>query len=173
MKSERDSKEIYLLRHGIALLPGSPGHEDKDRPLTPEGKVQIREVAKAILAMGVSFDLILSSPYLRAQQTAEIVAETLNPGFPLKFSKHLVPHGDPEILISEINRIYGSKNKILLVGHEPFLSSLISRLISGNDHCVIEMKKGGLAKLSSGKLKHGLCATLEWLIGPKHLSMLS
>gem|GEM_PF-237781 len=169
MKNERSMKEIYLLRHGIAAPPGSPHYDDRDRPLTPEGKAQIREVARALLGMGIPFDLILSSPYLRARQTAEIVHETLDPGFPLKFSQHLVPHGSAKLLTGEINRAYGSKDRILLVGHEPFLSSLILTWVAGSAHGLIEMKKGGLAKLSSLKLKCGACASLEWLMGPRQI----
>ena len=70
--------DLYLLRHGIAVEPGSPGYaKDADRPLTPEGERKLGQIAEAMEALELSFDLILSSPYVRARQTAEIVAATL------------------------------------------------------------------------------------------------
>ena len=69
---------LYLLRHGIAVEPGTPGCEkDSERPLTPKGKRQLRQIAAAMKKMDLRFDLILSSPFLRARQTAEIIAESL------------------------------------------------------------------------------------------------
>ena len=69
---------LYILRHGVATDPAA--HEfakDADRPLTPEGKRKLRQVAEAMEALELSFDLILSSPYLRARQTAEVIAAAL------------------------------------------------------------------------------------------------
>ena len=66
---------LYILRHGIAAERGTPGYaNDADRPLTPEGERKLQLVAAAIKALELGFDLILSSPYLRARQTAEVVA---------------------------------------------------------------------------------------------------
>ena len=69
---------LYILRHGIATDPAA--HEfatDAERPLTPEGKRKLRQVAEAMEALELSFDLILSSTYLRARQTAEVIAAAL------------------------------------------------------------------------------------------------
>ena len=69
---------LYLLRHGIAVEPGVTGYEpDSERPLTARGEDRLREAAKAMDALELSFDLILSSPFLRARQTAEIIARNL------------------------------------------------------------------------------------------------
>ena len=71
--------ELYILRHGIAVERGTPGYrKDADRPLTPEGKEKVHQIAEAILGMELKFDLILSSPYARAEQTAKIVAGELD-----------------------------------------------------------------------------------------------
>src|ERR1035438_4666613 len=72
---------LFILRHGIAVEPGTHGYEkDADRPLTPEGERKLLQIAEAMEALDLTFDLILSSPYLRARQTAEIVAEALRQG---------------------------------------------------------------------------------------------
>ena len=78
---------LYLLRHGIAVDPSKPGiARDAERPLLPKGKRRLRQIAEAMGALGISFDVILSSPYERAKQTAEIVAKSLKQRKRLKFS---------------------------------------------------------------------------------------
>jgi phosphohistidine phosphatase len=158
--------EIYILRHGIAVDRGTPGYKkDSDRPLTNEGEEKMHEIAKAILAMDLKFDLILSSPYVRAQQTAQIVAAELDEEVTL--TEFLVPNGNALELIRELND--GKPQRVLLVGHEPHLSGLISVLVTGESDAAIELKKGGLCKLSTDRLAFGQCATLNWLLTPKQL----
>ena len=158
--------EIYILRHGIAVERGTPGYKrDGDRPLTEEGVEKMRQIAKAMREMDLQFDVIFSSPYVRAKATADIVAETLGENVTLTDS--LPPEADPAELIDEIN---GEKpQRVLLVGHEPDLSALISTLICGKRNADIELKKGGLAKLTAETLTYGMCATLNWLLTPKQL----
>jgi len=168
------SKELYLLRHGIAAEPGTGGFtSDAERPLTPEGKSILKRTAEAMLAMGIEFDLILSSPLVRAKQTAELIRQGLGTSTEICFTDNLVLRADARELLREISENYPRKKNILLVGHEPFLSALISRLISGNDQCPIEMKKGGLCKLAVFHLKFGRCARLEWLLAPGQLTRIS
>ncbi len=97
--------ELYILRHGIAVEPGTPGYErDADRPLTPEGERKLKQIARAMEALGLSFDLILSSPYLRARQTAEIVAEVLKGRKRLELSDSLTPDGNTKKLVEQLRR---------------------------------------------------------------------
>ena len=161
--------EIYILRHGIAVDRGTPGYKkDGDRPLTEDGIEKIRQVAEAMLAMELKFDLILSSPYVRAAETAKIVAGELDEE--VTFTNFLLPEGNPLELIREIND--NKPQSVLLVGHEPDLSRLMSLLISGDSEAAIELKKGGLSKLTAEKLMFGQCATLHWLLTPKQLRSL-
>jgi len=161
--------EIYILRHGIAVDRGTPGYKkDGDRPLTEDGVQKIRQVAEAMLAMELKFDLILSSPYVRAAETAKIVAGELDEE--VTFTNFLLPEGNPLELIREIND--NKPQSVLLVGHEPDLSRLMSLLISGDSEAAIELKKGGLSKLTAEKLMFGQCATLHWLLTPKQLRSL-
>jgi phosphohistidine phosphatase len=158
--------EIYILRHGIAVERGTRGYKkDSDRPLTKEGEEKMLEIAKTLLEMDLKFDLILSSPLVRAQQTAAIVADEL--GEEVTYSDFLSPGADARELIAELND--EKPQQVLLVGHEPDLSQLISLLISGGGNAAIELKKGGLCKLTSEKLTFGQCATLNWLLTPKQL----
>ena len=165
---------LYVLRHGLAVDHGAAGYpNDKDRPLTPKGKRKLRKIANAMEALKLQFDLILSSPYTRARQTAEIVAECLNQRRKLEFSEDLVPSGSAEDLIQYLNRLKSRTEDVMLVGHEPYLSSLISLLVSGDSDCRVVMKKGGLCKLSAESLKHGRCAALEWLLTPKQMGAMA
>src|SRR5947209_8362458 len=130
--------EIYILRHGIAVERGTPGYKrDGDRPLTEEGVEKMRQIAKAMREMDLQFDVIFSSPYVRAKATADIVAETLGENVTLTDS--LLPEAVPAELIDEIND--EKPQRVLLVGHEPDLSALISTLICGNRNADIELKK--------------------------------
>ncbi len=165
--------KLYILRHGIAVEPGTPGYEtDADRPLTSEGERKMRQIAGAMEALELSFDLILSSPYLRARQTAEIVAEVLKARKKLELSDSLTPNGSTKKLVELLNSIKPSPESVLLVGHEPFLSGLISLLVSGREDFTVVMKKGGFCKLSTESLKPGHCAALEWLMTPKQMALM-
>ena len=158
--------EIYILRHGIAVERGTAGYKkDSDRPLTREGEEKTQQIAEAMLALDLKFDLILSSPYERAEQTAKIVADEL--GREITFTDFLKPDGNPLELIREIND--EKPQRVLIVGHEPDLSRLISILISGGTEAAIELKKGGLCKLTTETLTFGQCATMQWLLTPKLL----
>src|SRR5215469_17044357 len=143
---------IFILRHGIAVERGTEGFEkDSERPLTPKGKRQLRNSAAAMKRMRLRFDLILSSPYERARQTAEIVAEELKLKKRLKLSDTLRYECNPEAMVAEISRLKPMPENLLLVGHEPYLSHLVSRLVSGNGDLAMDFKKGGLCKLEVEK----------------------
>ncbi|MGO8930113.1 MAG: phosphohistidine phosphatase SixA [Limisphaerales bacterium] len=165
---------LYILRHGIAVEPGSPVHaKDADRPLTPEGERKLRRITEAMEALGLSFDLILSSPYLRARQTAEIVAEALKAHKRLDYSESLTPGGSTKKLVEYLDRLQPPPDNVLLVGHEPYLSGLVSLLATGTEGFCVVLKKGSLCKLATESLKHGRCAALEWLLTPKQMALMA
>lgn len=165
---------LYLLRHGIATDPGMPGvGKDAERPLTSEGEHKLRKSVGAFRELDLCFDLILSSPYLRARRTAEIVAEALRARKQLEFSDTLAPSGSAKKLIDVLKHRAPPAEEVLLVGHEPYLSELISLLVSGVAGTSITMKKGGLCKLAAPSLQYGRCATLEWLLTPRQLALMA
>lgn len=165
--------ELYLMRHGLAVERGTRGFEDDAaRPLTPKGRRQLRKFAGAIKKLERDFDLILASPFLRAKQTAEIVATGLKLKKRLKFSNALAPGGHAAILLRQLERHRPAPEKVLLVGHEPDLSRLVSLLVTGNLRLQMDFKKAGLCKLEAEKLSAGQCAALAWLLTPKQLKLL-
>ena len=165
--------KIYLIRHSNAVDPGTPGYEDDSaRPLTEKGRDKMEKIASALKALGIAPDLIVSSPYLRAKETAEILAKGLKYKPDIAFSDALVPMENADRIIGEINEKY-SVDELVLVGHEPCLSVLIGTLIAGNPELTINLKNGGVCCLSSDDLHTERKAVLEWLLTPKILSELA
>ena len=164
---------LFLLRHGLAVDRSKPGlKKDADRPLTPKGKQRLWRVAEAMEEMDLEFDAIIASPFLRAAQTAEIVAEALELRKKLSSSEHLTPNGNPKLLLEHINQLKPAPKDVLIVGHEPYLSQLIGLLVAGNTNALIDLKKGALCKLEIETLRCGRCATLAWLLSPKQMALM-
>lgn len=162
---------LYIVRHAIAEDRDEAVYPDDSlRPLTSKGKKKMVKIAKNLKGMGVHIDLILTSPYVRAQNTAKIVHKAFSlKKKQLAFSDHLTPAGSAQDLIAEINEKYSVEN-LMLVGHEPYLSELIAMLVAGDTSASIVMKKGGVCRLSIDTLAYERCATLEWLLAPTQLT---
>jgi phosphohistidine phosphatase len=157
---------LYIIRHAIAVDEGTPEYEqDSDRPLTDKGRNKMRQIAKGLRALGVELDLILSSPYVRARETAEILGDVFKMKKKIGFSDNLTPMADPDLLIAEINENH-SVDSLALVGHEPHLSSLVGLLTAENAKLDVTIKKGGVIRLSADDLRQDRRATLEWLLTP-------
>jgi phosphohistidine phosphatase len=162
--------ELYILRHGVAVPRGSSEYpNDGDRPLTPRGTRGMRKIAKGMRAMELSFEHVFSSPFARAKQTAEIAVSVLQPDHTIEYTQYLQPDGDMEVFIGECLTKCGEEDRILVVGHEPYLSQFISFLVCGDDSLEMNFKKGGLCKLSIASLRVGKCGTLQWLLTPEQL----
>jgi phosphohistidine phosphatase len=158
---------LYIIRHAIAVEEGTAGYEsDSERPLTDKGRKKMRQIAKGLRNLGVEFDLILSSPYVRARETAEILVEIFKMKKKITFTENLSPMANPELFIDEINQTY-SVDSIAVVGHEPHLSTLIGILIAENAKIDVTLKKGGVCYITADDLHHSdHRATLEWLLTP-------
>jgi phosphohistidine phosphatase len=165
---------LYLMRHGIAVTADQPGIEsDSERPLTQKGLKRMRRAARGLRRLGISFDALLTSPLVRAHQTAEIVADTLGLEAQLEEIPELAPQSSVDHLISRLTR-FQDKEHILLVGHNPLLSHAASFLIAGKKEISleIELKKGGLCRIEIDGLPPGTPGTLHWLLTPKQLRQL-
>ena len=163
---------LFVLRHAKACARSPKWRPDDTRPLTRDGEKKMYHIARGIQSLDLSIDLILTSPYLRAFRTAEILGEVLE-SKKVFASKNLIAEAEPRAVIDEMNENFAELTQIALVGHEPFLSRLISVLLSGRDNLSIELRKGGFCKLSIKKLSFGQCAGLEWLMTPRQLARLA
>lgn len=157
---------LYLLRHGIAEDHGPEG-TDASRRLTPEGVEKTRRAMIGLARLIEPPDLILTSPKVRARQTAEIAAKSL--GGELRVWDLLACEKPAAIAAGLVG--YGVES-LMLVGHEPTLGELVVRLATGGQSGRVEMKKAGCACLRSGVREGSVGGELLWLATPKMLGML-
>jgi len=160
--------ELYLFRHGIAE-DGAPGSPDSARQLTDEGREKTAAVVKMARKTGVRPTLILTSPYVRARQTAQIAADELGFDGDILNIDSLVPHSSPEKVWQSI-RDHADETSILLAGHEPLLSQLVAWLLNAPS-LRVEMKKAALVRIDveaprAGRVgqPHGV---LRWMTIPR------
>jgi phosphohistidine phosphatase len=137
--------------------------------LTTKGMKRMRRIANGIRRMRVGFDVILSSPYRRALETTFVIAREYGAGQVIQTNNALKPEVLPEEVIRTLQERYSTCRRMLLVGHEPQLSALVSTLTSGSAGARPLLKKGGLCKLQANSLQVGKCATLLWLLTPRQL----
>lgn len=156
--------EIYILRHGIAE-DAPPGGSDAQRALTPEGKQKLRKVLDRAAAANVSPSLILTSPLVRAVQTAEIASDAL--GYKQKPAKTnaLLPSSSPREVWDDL-RGHRDETAILLAGHEPMLSQTVVYLL-GASGLQVDFKKGALVRIDMDNFKGEPRGVLKWMLVPK------
>ena len=150
---------LFLLRHGDAL--DSPTLHDDERPLSDLGREQVTTTARFLRSVQPSLDEIISSPLLRARQTAEALHEHF-PGAQRTVSEFLAPMSNPMQIFKELNRLRAQS--VLLAGHEPFMSTAISHLIAGNDDAKVEMRKSSLACIHSAHPVGRGSGALRWIV---------
>ena len=155
--------EIYLLRHGIAEDHADGG--DAQRALTDEGRKKLRRVLERAEKAGVSPSLILSSPYKRAMQTAQLAAEALHYDKRIEQTKALLPEASPEALWEEI-RAHRDEEGLLAASHEPLMSAAVAWLL-GSPAMQVEMKKGALARIDVERFGPKPEGVLRWLLIPR------
>jgi phosphohistidine phosphatase len=155
---------VYVLRHGIADDVKS-GEPDSSRALTAEGRKKLASVLERAKKAGVAPSVILTSPYLRAKQTARIAAQTFGCEGAVSETSALVPSGSPELVWDEISE-YRSEEQLMVVGHEPLLSELVSYLLD-SPSLRVDMRKAALVSISLEGLRGGPRGVLQWMIIPK------
>jgi phosphohistidine phosphatase len=162
--------ELYLIRHGIAAERSDDYPDDSKRPLTNNGIARLRREAKALEALGVSFDQIVSSPLTRTKQTAEILAEAMKSKPPIATIDALAPAGTPSAVVQELVK-YARKARVAVVGHEPNLGELAAKLIGAR--IPIEFKKGAICRIDFEVLPPKGVGQLRWFMPPKVLRKLA
>jgi phosphohistidine phosphatase len=160
--------DLYIVRHGIAIDRQDPKcPPDPERYLTEEGIDKAKQVARGVVALGVTADLLISSPYVRAMQTAEIFASAL--GYSrqkIRRSDLLLPGAEPSMLFRELAKDKHSSS-IFVFGHAPHLDELITAALA-NKHNISSLKKAGVAALKLKRISPP-SAELLWLATPRLL----
>lgn len=164
--------EIYILRHGKAEERSQNITSDSNRRLTEEGKRDLDCIGKAIKNLGNEFDYVITSPLVRAKQTAEIVLKQIkNKKKSILVWNELKPEIDVTLTIKKLSKLQTS-SRVLLVGHEPHLTNLIGQIISGTDEVNISLKKGGFVHIRGSPQKSQIRGSLRSILTPKQLKKL-
>jgi phosphohistidine phosphatase len=160
---------LYLIRHGIAAERGTYAN-DGDRPLTAEGQKKTKAVAERLAALGLQFDLVLTSPLVRARQTADILIKA-QLSSQLQESDDLVPAGDFEAWCRWLSGwAQGDRSSLALVGHEPDLGEWAERLVWGEPRHRLVVKKAGVIGIEMSNLSQPVgTSELFWLSPPRFL----
>jgi phosphohistidine phosphatase len=159
---------LYIVRHGIAIDREDPKcPPDPERYLTEDGLQKTRQVAKGVAALGVKPDLIFSSPYVRALQTAEIFASALKyPRQKIRKNNLLLPGSDVNLFYKDLARNRGL-DSVFCFGHAPHLDELLAAGL-GLKKDITQLKKAGVALLEFSRISPPE-GTLLWLAVPKLL----
>jgi phosphohistidine phosphatase len=161
--------ELYVIRHGLAEERSEAWPDDNKRPLTPDGISRMRKAVRGLAHLGVTIDSVLTSPLVRARQTAEIVAGGIEPRPSLINIDSLAPDGSYAAIIADLEK-HGRRQRIALVGHEPSIGELAARLI-GSRHA-LEFKKGAICRIDLDELPPVSPGDLRWMLTPKILRSL-
>ena len=163
--------EIYILRHAPAVKRGTAEYPNDDRPLTKDGTQKMKLGSAGIRNVVRSVDIILTSPLIRALDTAKIAAKALKYKHRILSCKELLPGVPTNDLVHYLTKFKQSA-KLLIVGHEPGLSLTVSALL-GSSKPLIELKKGAMCRIDASELPLKEPGKLIWHLTPKQLRGLS
>jgi phosphohistidine phosphatase len=159
--------QLFLIRHGIAEERGDAWPDDNKRPLSEDGIERFQRSARGLARLDVWIDVVLSSPLVRARQTADIVASAFDPRPSIITIESLAPEGSYASLLTDLEK-HGRKTRIALVGHEPNIGELGARLI-GSRHS-FEFKKGAVCRIDVDEIPPVSPGDLRWFLTPKMMA---
>jgi phosphohistidine phosphatase len=161
---------LLVVRHAIAIDQEDWSGSDAQRPLTDGGREKMKQGVAGLRRIVETIDLLGASPLVRAQQTAEILADAYR--IKIKTVPALAPGQSPTAVTDWLEG-EAQRDVIAAVGHEPSLSSMISWLVTGTNSPILDMKKGGVCLLDlSAGIGPG-SASLLWLLWPGHLRLVA
>ncbi|HEY8514534.1 MAG TPA: phosphohistidine phosphatase SixA [Candidatus Binatia bacterium] len=164
-------RRVYIVRHAIAEEESASGR-DEDRELTPEGRKKMKRAARGLVELEVTLQRIVTSPLVRARQTAEILGEAF-PDVPIEVADALAPGVDERALTRLLNGRYAGES-VALVGHEPDLGELLSYWLTGSRHAFeTRFKKGAVACLATDELPPTGKAMFEWMMTAAQLGAIA
>ncbi len=160
--------EIYLVRHGAAYEK----EEDPERHLNNDGVNQCHLTGKALKRLDIKFDLIVSSPKVRARQTADIIAEEVGYSTKkIKITETLVPTAPPKETLSYLEDFTGIK-RVMLAGHLPLLGYLASELLCNTSHISLCFEPGAVCQINIEQ-PSSHTGDFRWFLTPEHLRIMA
>ncbi|MBE0567308.1 MAG: histidine phosphatase family protein [Krumholzibacteria bacterium] len=159
------ASRLYFVRHGRADRAAWTGDDDDERPLTPAGRRRLARQAETVAGLDLGVDLILTSPLVRARQTAAVLAAALDPPGGVVVEPQL-GFGFDVAALAELLAVHGGADRILLVGHEPSFSTVIGGIVGG---ARLTCRKASLIRvdLDTQEPPRG---SLEWSVPPRLLA---
>ncbi len=167
--------ELLVVRHAIAEIReefAKTGLDDAKRPLTPDGRRRFERGARGLRKVAGAIDLLATSFLERATQTADVLQGVWDGKLRTVRLKELEPEADPEALLRWL-RTQKRRKLVAVIGHEPHLSRLVERALTGKTSGFVELKKGGACLLDLGKAPQAGHATLRWLLTASQLRKLA
>lgn len=161
--------DLYLIRHGLAAERGDAYPDDAKRPLTHEGVAKLRKEGAGLSALGVGFDLMLTSPLVRARQTAEALAKALPEPPAIEAVDSLAPGATFAAVREELAR-HSTVARLALVGHDPDLGRLAARLLGAR--APMPFRKGAICRIDLEAVPPAGPGVLRWFVTPKMLRRL-
>jgi phosphohistidine phosphatase len=165
-----DRYRLYIVRHAIAEERGDEYPDDSLRPLSSKGIERFQKVARGLRALDVSIDRILSSPLVRARQTADILAHEVDGRPTIVEVRALLPDGGYDEVCAALESCRGLSS-IALVGHEPSIGKIGARLVGLRSP--LEFKKGAVCRVDVETLPPAGPGALRWFAWPKILAPLA
>jgi phosphohistidine phosphatase len=159
--------ELYIIRHGIAADP-KDFETDEVRPLTKEGDRKTQKIAKRLAQFDIDFDVIFTSPLVRARQTAEILQDA-GLGNPIQECLALAPDGNIHHWLAQLTELTDCQ-RIAIVGHQPDLGNWAEILVWGEVKGNIALKKAGVIGITLPQIDSPIGrSSLFWLTSPRFL----
>jgi phosphohistidine phosphatase len=158
--------ELYVVRHAIAEPRGDAWPDDAKRPLTDEGIARFKKAVRGLAALDVTIDVILTSPLVRAKQTAELLAAGLSGRGHITAIESLAPGGSFASILADLEK-QAKRSSVALVGHEPDIGEIAARLVGSKTP--FSFKKGGVCRIDVDALPPSGAGTLRWFMPPKLL----
>jgi phosphohistidine phosphatase len=156
--------QLYLIRHAVAEERGPAWPDDSLRPLSAGGVEKMKRAMSGMARLGFSLDAILSSPLVRARQTADVVAAALQPKPAIVTVKALAPGGSPQTVLAEVAR-QPRGGRVALVGHEPDLGGLAAHLAGLPEP--LAFKKGAICRIDVDLTKARRQGAIKWFLTPR------
>ncbi|MFO0773555.1 MAG: phosphohistidine phosphatase SixA [Nitrospiraceae bacterium] len=163
--------EFILMRHGIAVEPEEWQGEEALRPLTEKGRAKTREAAEGLAALGIKPTALLSSPFTRAHETAEIVHQALGCKRAIQICDELTPDRKPEDVLALLEKL-GKKTCVVCVGHEPLLGALAGLFLFGKSTTNLAFRKAGACCITFDDVPMSGKGQLDWWLRPSILRSL-
>lgn len=153
--------ELYLVRHGSAEERGDRWPDDSKRPLTDEGSERMRKAARGLARIGVTLDVVMTSPYVRTRQTAELVASAFEIRPPIVAVDSLTPNGSFQAFLEDLDK-QTKRARVAIVGHEPDLGEMAARL--GGLRQALAFKKGAVCRIDVKTIPPASAGAIRWFM---------